>query len=343
MKKTAFLIVGICLVSFWGSAGEPATAADYRRWVETLSDDALQGRENGKPGLEKAASFIKEEFEKLGLKPLPGQDGFEQRFEVPTNSGQAEVANLIAYLPGSDPSLKNEYVVLSAHYDHIGMAAEGEDRIYNGADDDASGVAVSLGIVRNILALPKDQRPKRSLVVIAWAAEELGLLGSQHFVKNPLFPLEKIFVNLNFELVGHATKTGTKTVWMTGREYSSLGETIQPLIEAEGWSLVADPFPQMHLFMRSDNFSFVAIEMDMANRIAVGVPAHSFTTWGGEPHYHHVDDEADKMDFENMAGLGRVMARVASAMADADEPVVWIDGEKLKFRRFEGKGGAANE
>src|SRR5262249_5036012 len=135
----------------------------------------------------------------------------------------AKIRNVIGLLRGSDPVLSDTYVMLSAHYDHVGMTDAGEDRIFNGANDDASGVASLIEIASSLSALPS--HPKRSILFVAFFGEELGLIGSQFYAKHPLVPLEKTIADLNLEQVGRTDATNgdmTGTASITGFDFSDL-------------------------------------------------------------------------------------------------------------------------
>jgi len=175
------------------------------------ADDRLAGRKIGSPGADSAAEYIARRFQRIGLQPGPG--GWFQNFTVDpsapaaANAGLANGAagrNVIAVLAGRDKHLRDEVIILGAHYDHLGLggfgslAPDSTGRVHNGADDNASGVAAILAIAREL----KDHRPDRTVVFIAFSGEEEGLLGSEYYVKHPLFPLDRTLAMLNFDMVG---------------------------------------------------------------------------------------------------------------------------------------------
>jgi Zn-dependent M28 family amino/carboxypeptidase len=170
--------------------------------------------------------------------------------------------NLAAVLEGRDPALRNEYVVLSAHLDHLGVGQPiAGDRIYNGAMDDASGVASVLDIAGQMVS---GARPMRSVLFLIVTAEEKGLLGSHYFAVDPTVPSGSIVADLNFDMPLPLWKL--RNVLVQGADESSLGEVARATAAAEGLRLVPDPLPDRNSFIRTDQFSFVK----------AGVPALAF-------------------------------------------------------------------
>jgi hypothetical protein len=183
--------------------------------------------------------------------------------------------NVIGILRGSDPVLADQYVVFSAHMDHVGVGGPDAtgDSIFNGADDDASGTATMIEVAQAFSRLPN--RPRRSLIFLAVSGEEKGLLGSGAFVARPPVAKEKMIADINLDMVG---RNAPDTVVAIGQDYSSLGQTVQAIAKARpGLGLVVAPdlWPEENLFLRSDHFSFASN----------GVPALFFTT-GLHEQYH---------------------------------------------------------
>jgi Peptidase family M28 len=176
------------------------TANSLRGDVSFLASDLLEGRDTPSRGLDIAGEYIASQFRRLGLEPA-GDDGYFQsvvlRAEDPDSPKSRNVAGI---LRGSDPQLKDTYVMLSAHYDHKGLAESGDDRIFNGANDNASGTASVLEVANALAAL--HPRPKRSVLFILFCGEEKGLHGSRYYVNHPLVPLDKTVADLNLEQVG---------------------------------------------------------------------------------------------------------------------------------------------
>jgi hypothetical protein len=206
--------------------------------------------------------------------------------------------NVVGLIPGAglagEPGLASEAVVISAHYDHLGVreggpepegGAAAEDRIYNGADDDASGCAAVLEVAG---ALASGKKPARTVIVLLATGEEFGLLGTLHYLDHPAVPLEKTIANLNVEMIGRpdALVGGPGKLWLTGFERTDLG----PACAKAGLVVVQDPRPDEHFFERSDNYAFVMR----------GIVGQTFSTYDLHEDYHHVSDEADRLDYDHM-------------------------------------------
>ena len=208
-----------------GSAAAAAatiTADEMREHVAYLASDALRGRDTPSPGLDSAAAYVAREFARLGLQGGAGEGGFIQRFPLRRN-GPAVAPNVVAIFAGSDPTLRGEYVVLSAHMDHVGVGRPVRgDSIYNGADDDASGTSALLEVAEAFAAL--ETRPARSILFLGVSGEEKGLLGSAWFSDHPTVPIGSIVANVNIDMIGRNTPDDVVVI---GKNYSSLG----PLVE----------------------------------------------------------------------------------------------------------------
>lgn len=203
-------------------------------------------------------------------------------------------ANVVGMIPGR--SRPGEYVLFSAHYDHLGIGRPvGQDSIYNGANDDASGTTAVMELARCFSRLPK---PERSLVFAAFTAEESGGYGSRYF-SGRLQP-DSVVAMFNIEMIGTESKWGTNSAYITGYERSDFGEILQESLRNSGFAFHPDPYPSQNLFYRSDN----------ATLAALGVPAHTLSTskMDSEKYYHTVDDEVGTLDMENMTRIIRAIA-----------------------------------
>jgi aminopeptidase YwaD len=199
---------------------------------------------------------------------------------------RGSTANVVARLPGSDPKRAFEAVLLTAHIDHLGLGDPVDgDAIYNGANDDASGVAAVLELAR---ALASGPRPRRTVLVALFGSEERGGYGAAYFRERPPIPLDRIVANIEFEEIGLPDpKMPPHTLWLTGWERSDLG----PTLAAHGARLVADPHPEEDFFRRSDNYL-------LARR---GVVAHTVASNALYPQYHQPSDEPGILDYGHMA------------------------------------------
>ena len=223
--------------------------------------------------------------------------------------------NVVGLLPGSGPALAGTYILLSAHYDHIGKKPDGEgDLIYNGANDNASGVA-SLIEIASALSGAKPGL-SRSILFVAYFGEEKGLLGSRYYGRHPLFPLRKTVADLNLEHLGRSDGDNGKhagTATMTGYGYSDITTAFEMAGAATGVKIYAPERNGDDYFARSDNQS-------LADQ---GVPAHTILTSFEFPDYHKVGDEWNKLDYSNLAKVNRTIALTVMMIGDNPAPPHW--------------------
>lgn len=215
------------------------------------------------------------------------------------------LANVVAVWPGK--SRAGEYVIFSAHYDHIGVGKPvNGDSIYNGANDDASGVTATILLARHFARLGPQER---TLIFVAFTAEEVGGFGSQYFSRQ-LDPAS-IVAMFNIEMIGTPSKWGTNSAFITGYERSDLGSIMQRNLEGSAFEFHPDPYPQQQLFFRSDN----------ATLARLGVPAHTISTakMENEPHYHQVSDEVGTLDMANMTRIIEAIALSARSVLEGKD------------------------
>ncbi len=201
---------------------------------------------------------------------------------------QNPVRNVVGILRGSDPKLSQQAVLISAHLDHIGVRSYGDDRINNGADDNATGVTTVVSLADAFASLKT--KPRRSIVFVTFWGEEKGLLGSRHFADNPLWPLSKIVANINIEMVGRPEQDAREKAWMTGWKHSNLGPIMNSGSQRVGVEIFNRTDVGEMLYARSDNYSFVR----------KGVVAHSFSAGSLHADYHQPSDEWEKLDIPHM-------------------------------------------
>lgn len=213
---------------------------------------------------------------------------------------QVKLRNVAALLRGSDPTLKDSYVILSAHYDHLGMRPEMEgDNIFNGANDDGSGT-VSVIEVASAMASMK-QRPKRSVLFLNLFGEELGLLGSAYYGRHPLVPVAKTVADLNLEQIGRTDGMDGPMVGkaaLTGYDFSNMPAVLVKAGSLTGVTVFKDAALSDKYFLQSDNAALAAL----------GVPAHTLSVLYEFPDYHKVGDHWQKIDYDNMAKITRMVA-----------------------------------
>jgi Zn-dependent M28 family amino/carboxypeptidase len=259
-------------------------SSDARLFVETLASDSLQGRDAGEEGGRKAAAYIVSLLEEWGIEPLL-DDGYLQHFAVK----DCEMNNVLAVIPGKS----DEYVVVGAHYDHvgIGVAVDG-DSCYNGADDNASGVSAVLQIARAVKNV--GTAPERGIIFAFWDGEEMGLLGSRHFVENCAF-LSQVSAYMNFDMIGRGPVDNPKhlTYFYTA-SHPVFGDWLKDDMAVHGFSFIPDYRAWDNPIGGSDNAYFAKN----------GIPIVWYHT-EGHPDYHLPSDTADKIDYEKMTDITR--------------------------------------
>ena len=247
-------------------------------------------------------------------KPGPLEATFSVKIPAPA-AIPVKLRNVIGVLAGSDPALKETYVLLTAHYDHLGVRGTGEgDHIFNGANDDASGTASVIEIANVLAALPV--RPKRSIVFMALFGEEEGLLGSRYYAQHPVFPLAKTVADINLEQMGRTDdNTGPRVglVNVTGFDYTSLTGVFQEAGAETGIQVVKDEKSSDPFYAASDNQAFAD----------AGVPSHTLSVGYIFPDYHKVSDEWPKLDYENMARVDATVAVALFRVAENPDAPKW--------------------
>jgi hypothetical protein len=225
-----------------------------------------------------------------------------------------KVRNVAGILRGSDPQLRDTYVILSSHYDHLGMASTGTDRIYNGANDDGSGTVSVVEIASALAAMPV--HPKRSVIFITFFGEETGLWGSHYYARHPLVPPAQTIAQLNLEQVGRTDDSEgpqVRTATITGYDFSDLPGILADAGTATGIRVYKHPKNSDAYFGRSDNQSLADL----------GIPAHTLGVAFEFPDYHKVSDSWDKIDYHNMAAVDRTVALGLLRLTSEEAPPKW--------------------
>ncbi|HUS02672.1 MAG TPA: M20/M25/M40 family metallo-hydrolase [Chitinophagaceae bacterium] len=246
-------------------------------------------------------SRLRQQFKKNNsiIFVLSGADPVNYNLHFKHEIAEQKLANVVGVLPGK--SRKGEYVVFAGHYDHLGIGkpdAKG-DSIYNGANDDAAGTTAVIMLAKYFSQLKNNER---TLIFVAFTAEEIGGYGSQYFSKqlNP----DKVVAMFNIEMIGTESKWGTNSAYITGYERSDFGKILQANLADSKFHFEADPYPKQILFFRSDN----------ATLARLGVPAHTISTSkmeqppNNEPNYHKQSDEIGALDMNNMAEIIKSIA-----------------------------------
>ncbi|MFL5618552.1 MAG: M20/M25/M40 family metallo-hydrolase [Gemmatimonadaceae bacterium] len=336
-SAAAFLAALACSAPRPSTAGSSASAGparsgaisetEVRRLLGALSDDSLEGRMTASRGSARAAAIIAAEMRRIGLEPA-GDSGFFQRVPIalldggrgrrpvllesfaqldtlPADRRPASV-NVVGVLRGTDPAVRDSAVLIDAHYDHLGIGrAVNGDSIYNGADDDASGVVAVLEIARALAAGPK---PRRTMIFAATTGEEVGLLGTRWYLQHPVVPVAQMSANLEIEMIGRPDSLagGPGRAWLTGFERSTMGETFA----RAGLPIGPDKRLDQQFFQRSDNIAFAR----------QGVPAHTLSSYNMHTDYHEPSDDLAHVDIPHMTAVIRAGAAAARLLADGVAP-----------------------
>jgi hypothetical protein len=280
--------------------------------IKFLSDDKLGGRLTGSPGADTAAAYLARRFGAVGLQPAAG--GWFQAFTIARDAPVAQHAhaaglagkNVIGLLPGRDPVLRNEAVIVGAHYDHLGLGGFGSldpdstGKVHNGADDNASGTAMLIEIARRLSATP----PARTIIFIAFSGEELGLLGSSHYVREPIYPLATTLAMINLDMVGRLRQ---KRLIVYG---SRTAREFPALLDSLNWHAGLDLRAQGDGYGPSDQSSFYA----------AGKPVLHFFTDLHED-YHRTTDDWQKINVDGFGRVATFVTGVVTALGNRPGPL----------------------
>ena len=299
-----------------------------------------EGREESNPARIRGVASVLDEvalpitFKVQGALREAFEDGSVKRISIDVRGSKPKAFNVVAKLPATaaaagggpegppSPGAMGA-IVLSAHYDHLRPRtrkegdAEDVDLIYNGADDDASGVAAVLEIVE---AAAFEKQRDRDIIVLLATGEEIGLVGTAYYLDHPVVPLNKTLCNLNFEMIGRPDDAGGGfgKLWLTGDDYTNIGQAFSD----KGIAVVRDPHPEMNYYQRSDNYAFVQ----------KGIVGQSFSSYNGHKDYHNVTDEVDTINFWHMEAAVADCAKAVIMALDFGFDVKWAEGYKLPRR-----------
>ena len=251
-------------------------------------------------------------------------DGITMNVLAPFEVSNHTPPNVVGMVRGSDPELRDEYIVYTAHFDHVGVGIPNEagDSIYNGADDNASGTAALLETAAAFAAL--NVPPARSVIFLAVSGEEKGLLGSQHYSENPTVPIERIIMNINLDMVG---RSHPDTVIGIGRQYTNLGPLTDRVLREHpdlGFTLIEDPKPEEQGFFRSDHLHFVNKD----------IPAIFFSAGFDHEDYHKPSDEFELIDMDKAARVGRMVFHLGALVAGGTVDPEWTEDGLAEVRRI---------
>jgi len=243
---------------------------------------------------------------------LTNENPTTYHFEIKNKITTSSLANVVGVLPGK--SKKDEYIIFSAHYDHLGIGKPDEkgDSIYNGANDDAAGTTAVIMLADYFSKINNNER---TLVFVTFTAEEIGGFGSQYFSKQ-IDPAKAVAM-FNIEMIGTDSKWGNNSAYITGYEKSDFGKILQSNLEGSNFHFEPDPYPKQNLFYRSDN----------ATLAALGVPAHTISTskMDNEPNYHKQSDEISTLDMNNMAEIIKAIAISSKTIVSGKDTPTRVD------------------
>jgi Zn-dependent M28 family amino/carboxypeptidase len=305
-RHHAFVWVVLFATSLLSAQNPPNLATHVRAEMSFLASDALRGRGSATHDELVAATYVVSQFQSFGLESAQLQ-------RVPLAKGGATY-NAFALLPGSDPALARQTILLSSHLDHLGTrSTRSGEVIYHGADDDASGTTAVLELARAFGSQPT--RPRRTIVFVCFGSEETGGQGDEYFLQHPPTPLASIVANLEFEMIGLPDRSiRPDQLWLTGWERTDLG----PTLAKHGAPLVADPHRTEHFFERSDNFALARL----------GIIAQTVSSYGLGPHYHQPTDDLAHIDFPHLTHAIWWMITPIQWLANSDWTPTWNSGGK---------------
>ncbi len=285
---------------------------NYMVWVDTAHSKSFGN----------LLRFKREGFksDKSILFVLTGKIPAAYSFSAQHAISEKKLKNVVGILPGKGlPDRKDEYVIFSAHYDHLGIgeADNKGDSIFNGANDDAAGTTAVMMLSDYFSKIKSNGR---TLVFAAFTAEEIGGFGSQYFSKQ--FDPEKVVAMFNIEMIGTDSKWGKNSAYITGYEKTDMGEILAKNLQGTAFTFYPDPYPDQQLFYRSDN----------ATLARLGVPAHTISTskMDNEPYYHTQGDEIETLDLKNMTEIIKAIALSSASIVNGTDSPSRVDTTQLR-------------
>jgi Zn-dependent M28 family amino/carboxypeptidase len=312
LKKYKFIIFIVILFYNYNTYSQNN---EIKNWVYYLSNDSLLGRSNGSPELKIVSNWISKKLDSFGVNPYYSQ--YFQNYSYEKNNRLIKERNVIGIINGSN-KIQNDYVIISAHFDHIGIVQNEIDSICNGAEDNASGVALLLSIAKQFHE--KKIKPKKSIIFAFFSGEEDGLKGSDFFTQNIGIDKDDIVVNINFDMVGRSEFLGKKRFYISGFEYSNLYSIVTEFNKNREWTIKRDlgTFGDL-LFRMSDNYSFVN------GTDSLGIPAHTFGIGlPDETFLHNPNDEPQYIDYQNLSSFSDYITDLICYLTSKDINVNWI-------------------
>ncbi len=305
------------------SYAQSITSEELKEYLYTFAGDDFEGRDTGEPGQKKAAEYLKTQYKKMGIpSPLGEDDYFQEIPESYFRGGIKSSENVLAFIEGTEKP--EEIIVISAHYDHVGIDQSGN--IYNGADDDGSGTVSVLEIAEAFMKAKKDGLgPKRSILFLHVTGEEKGLYGSRYYTENPVFPLENTVTNLNIDMIGridknHESEEKSNYIYLIGSDrlstdlhnISEEANTKYTKLDLDyTYNAKNDP---NRFYFRSDHYNFAKHNIPII-----------FYFNGVHEDYHKPTDTPDKIEYELMTKRAQLTFYTAWEVANRLERIV-VDG-----------------
>ncbi|MFK7048564.1 Bacterial leucyl aminopeptidase precursor [Flavobacterium columnare] len=308
-----YKLVGIFLIGFLIKLNAQETKQQKNERIEKvlqfLTSDENKGREPGTPEMEKVMVFLENQFKENDIKP------FYKTYRDKLSDYYKPAYNIVGIIEGKDPILKEEYIVIGAHYDHIGNATKvEEDSIANGANDNAVGTVAVLELMKYF---SEKKTNKRSIIFALFTAEEKGLLGSRHLAKKMKNAGIDIYFMFNFEMIGVPMNQKDMLVYMTGITKSNMAKKMNEYA-GEKWVGYLPVESRYQLFKASDNYPFYE---------EYHIPAHTISTFDFENYnfYHHVKDEFEKIDMQHLQKVIGKSKVVLEKMINATTKEIKLD------------------
>jgi len=311
MKKQLISIILLCFLSGYSFSQISTSSENLEKHVYILASDSLMGRGFGAEGGEQAAFYIVESFKEAGIKPL--QKNYFHHFNYRTGILNIDGTNIVGWVEGSDPALKNEYIVLGAHYDHLGWKVDGSDTVvYNGADDNASGTASIIEIGRSLVA--NRDRLKRSVILVAFDGEESGLCGSERFLYDSIVDPQQIKAMFSLDMIGMYEESG-------GVQMKGMGTLDNGMDLMER---VREKYP-VEVTKTSKS---IPIRTDTGPFGAKGIPSIQATTGFRSSPYHKPEDDSDKLEYDGMVKICDFVTELTLELSNEPELVAISNIEK---------------
>ncbi len=292
--------------------------------IRFLSSDEMKGRDPFTPHIRLAEEYIAREFRAAGLKEFPRFPGFRNTFtheyrnrrDTTAAPVTYELTNLVGWVEGTDSLLKDEYILIGAHHDHLGMRGDTGDVIFNGADDNATGTTAILSLARYFAQAGIS---RRSLLFATFTAEEKGLIGSRHLAENLPFPAGKLVAMINFEMIGKPAADGSYALMFLGPERSTLDEIFRAALDPASPVTLVDPLEhQVRYYNGSDNRSF-----DAAGHITTTLASPLSTD---DPYYHRPNDHYEHLNVDYMTKVIRAVVDMTGTLVSGEATPVKTGG-----------------